>query len=211
MLNLGAYDVLTREVCSPAGVQGSPQVVAQPERRRLLLRAGIAIAQLAAPSIAIAADSRAFGFDRIRTLHMRRNETGESAHFMYWLDGRLVKDGYLYANYLLRDVRAGRSMFMSPALLDVIAWVQAFFRAYGRDEVVIVNSGYRTPATNGNIEGAAKNSLHMRGLAVDIAIPNVPTAYLGALLQRLSQGGVGVYQTKGFVHLDVGRVRTWRG
>jgi uncharacterized protein YcbK (DUF882 family) len=200
-------EVRLRDISARQPLEG----LALPRRRQLLLAAGLGAAGIVAPGMSQAAGESFFSFDRARTLHLKRRETGESAHFVYWQDGQLVRDGYLYANYLLRDVTAGRSRYMSPALLDVIAWLQAFFRAYGRDEVVVVNSGYRTPKTNGNIEGAAKNSLHMSGLAVDIAIPNVPTVYLGELVRRLSQGGVGIYQNKGFVHLDVGRVRSWKG
>jgi Peptidase M15 len=42
--------------------------------------------------------------------------------------------------------------------------------AYGKP--MIVNSGWRPPSVNGSTPGAATHSLHMQGLAMDIADPN---------------------------------------
>jgi uncharacterized protein YcbK (DUF882 family) len=41
----------------------------------------------------------------------------------------------------------------------------------------------------------------------------IPVNYLGQLAQVAQQGGVGFYtdRKQGFVHVDDGRVRYWRG
>ena len=57
--------------------------------------------------------------------------------------------------------------------------------------------------------GVARGSLHMQGLAIDIAIEGVPTATLRDAALSLARGGVGFYPNPGFVHVDVGRVRRW--
>ncbi len=78
-----------------------------------------------------------------------------------------------------------------------------------------VISGYRSPATNAMLaaysEQVAKSSLHTVGMAVDIRIPGreLKDVYKTAL--ALKAGGVGYYPVSKFVHVDVGRVRTWWG
>jgi hypothetical protein len=59
--------------------------------------------------------------------------------------------------------------------------------------------------------GVAEKSLHMRGQAMDFAIPGVALDKLRAAGLRLQRGGVGFYPTSGspFVHMDVGGVRHW--
>jgi uncharacterized protein YcbK (DUF882 family) len=60
-------------------------------------------------------------------------------------------------------------------------------------------------------ESVARSSLHVSGKACDFRIPGVSAEYTGKLCRYLQGGGVGVYQDKGFVHVDTGRVRQWRG
>lgn len=170
---------------------------------------GIAVGALCLPELAAAAR-----FDQVRTLRVRRVSTGEQVNVAYWSEGRVLRDGYQRLNHALRDVHANQSTMMAVPLLDVMAWVQTWFTLHGWNIPLLINSGYRTERTNSGLEGAAKNSLHLRGLAVDFTMPGVPTEYLGQLLRRLQQGGVGIYQRggpDGFVHLDVGNIRSWRG
>ncbi len=76
-----------------------------------------------------------------------------------------------------------------------------------------VVSGYRSPATNAALRrksrAVAKNSYHMRGMAIDVRLPGrgVTQLRLAALRQRA--GGVGYYPGSGFIHLDVGPLRRW--
>ena len=76
---------------------------------------------------------------------------------------------------------------------------------------IVVHSGYRTPQTNAAIEGAARNSLHMWGMAADFHIPGVS---IDDLWQECwscpMSGGVGYYPS-GWVHMDVGPNRRWNG
>ena len=57
--------------------------------------------------------------------------------------------------------------------------------------------------------GVAKKSLHMRGMAIDLRVPDVPTARLRELAISLKAGGVGYYGKSDFIHMDIGRVRFW--
>jgi uncharacterized protein YcbK (DUF882 family) len=49
----------------------------------------------------------------------------------------------------------------------------------------------------------------MAGQAVDISLPGVPLATLRSAALGLKAGGVGYYPQSGFIHVDVGPVRTW--
>ncbi|MDN0082341.1 DUF882 domain-containing protein [Crenobacter sp. SG2305] len=129
----------------------------------------------------------------------------------YFADGQLQMDGYNRINHLLRDVRANQVVDIHPVLIDILCGMQGWFRAYGQDRIIMVNSGYRNPATNAATEGAAKNSFHMRGEAADVWIPDVPTDYLARLAMYLQAGGVGIYPNKNFVHVDRGNLRVWKG
>ena len=100
---------------------------------------------------------------------------------------------------------------MNLVLLDILCGVQGWFRAYGVDKPLVINSGYRTKHTNDNTEGSAKNSMHLYGAAADIWMPGVPVDSIAKLGLYLKGGGVGFYPSRNFVHVDSGRLRTWRG
>lgn len=76
-----------------------------------------------------------------------------------------------------------------------------------------VISGYRSPQTNAALadasSGVARGSLHLQGMAIDIAIEGVTTSALRDAALAHRGGGVGFYPDPGFVHVDVGRVRQW--
>jgi uncharacterized protein YcbK (DUF882 family) len=59
--------------------------------------------------------------------------------------------------------------------------------------------------------GVAAKSLHMEGMAIDIRLPNRPLQAVHDTALSLGKGGVGFYPVSNFVHVDVGRVRTWAG
>jgi uncharacterized protein YcbK (DUF882 family) len=48
-------------------------------------------------------------------------------------------------------------------------------------------------------------------MAVDVRVPGRSTQHIYAAAYNLQLGGVGYYPRSDFVHLDVGRVRTWDG
>ncbi|CAM3956880.1 hypothetical protein SHAQ108633_04775 [Shewanella aquimarina] len=81
------------------------------------------------------------------------------------------------------------------------------------DEDFHVISGYRSPKTNQMLasrsSGVAKKSYHMKGMAMDIALPDVNLKDLRDAAISLKLGGVGYYPSSGFVHVDTGPVRTW--
>ncbi|MCV4079537.1 DUF882 domain-containing protein, partial [Pseudomonas aeruginosa] len=76
---------------------------------------------------------------------------------------------------------------------------------------IVILSGYRTPEHNSRLAKAAKNSEHVKGNAADIRIPGLKVDALTRLAKAVGVGGVGIYSRNGFVHVDVGRVREWKG
>lgn len=122
--------------------------------------------------------------------------------------------GYQAACWLLRDVRAGgRLAAASPQLLRLTAWMQAYLGASGIHRPFVVHSGFRTRYTN-DVVGGARASMHLRDAggrfhAMDLHADGIPAEYLGRLARSLRAGGVGLYHSQRFVHLDDGRVRHW--
>lgn len=150
-------------------------------------------------------------WDYPRTLWLKRPQTGEEQRLVYWANGQYDTNGYRQACHLLRDVQANQTVVMDPVLLDILRGIQGWFEAAGISKPIVINSGYRSPHTNANTEGAAKNSMHLHGKAADLWLPDVPADYLARLALYLQGGGVGIYASRGFVHVDSGRLRAWRG
>ncbi len=126
-----------------------------------------------------------------------------------------------------------RYVAVKPQLLDKIELVaDEVARLRGvRDPVRValdVHSGFRTPAHNGGVEGAAFNSRHQYGDAADVAIDADGDGRFTAIDAQLVQsaaevverqhpelvGGLGLYTSVAspYVHVDVRgtRARWWR-
>lgn len=161
------------------------------------------------PLPAISAGNGDF-WSRPRVLRLRHARTGERLEAAYWRDGALDNSGYARVCHFMRDVRANEALAMDPRLLDLLCAMQAWVGAYGFSKPFVITSGYRTRRTNDSLEGAARNSMHLYGRAVDLVFPDLPVSYMGKLAQHYAAGGVGFYPSSGFVHVDTGRIRTWR-
>jgi uncharacterized protein YcbK (DUF882 family) len=147
-----------------------------------------------------------------RSLVFVNLHTGEELAADYWRDGRYDSGALSRIDHILRDHRADEATSMNRDLLDLLHRLKS---SLGGDVPFHVISGYRSPQTNQALRkhsnGVAKRSLHMQGKAIDIRIPDVKTGALYEAALALQGGGVGLYRKSGFIHLDVGRVRTWRG
>jgi uncharacterized protein YcbK (DUF882 family) len=58
-------------------------------------------------------------------------------------------------------------------------------------------------------DGVAKNSYHLKAMAIDIRLKDVSLDHLHQVAVAMKQGGVGIYHQSDFVHVDVGPVRYW--
>lgn len=75
----------------------------------------------------------------------------------------------------------------------------------------IVTSGYRCPSYNNQINGD-RNSYHLQGMAADIQVNvSLDTLYKQAI--EIGFTGIGYYEKKKFLHLDVrpGAKHFWKG
>ena len=84
---------------------------------------------------------------------------------------------------------------------------------FGLGRPIIVLSAFRSQVTHEKIKkryrSAAQKSLHLEGKAVDIRIGGVSTQRLADVARGISQGGIGTYIEKAFVHMDTGKRRSW--
>ena len=144
-----------------------------------------------------------------RQIWLKRPQSGEEVVARYFHDGQIDMGEYLKVCRIMRDVRGGVSAYIDVEVLDLVFSMQKWLVSWGIDKPIIIQSGYRSPATNANTEGSAKNSLHMQGRALDIRMPGVSTDYLGRLASIFEVGGVGFYVSKSFVHTDTGKIRYW--
>lgn len=171
-----------------------------------------------------------------RWVWLKRAATGKEIRRVYWRDGQLIPGAYEELSWFLRDLRFERMledkdrrigqaldrglitrehlspwMLMDPVLLDILYAHTAWLRFYGINEPLLLTSALRHILTNALTEGAARDSWHTKGGAADIVIPGISPIRVASFSRWLAGGGVGLYVTKNFVHVDRGRVRTWRG
>ena len=180
-------------------------------RRRLLL--GIAGGLYLAVADANAAGEtpedrlRALLSER-RTLRLVRGD--EKVEATYWsADTGYNRNEYLNLCWALRDLQANRVFPMNHALLDVLCGLQTWLVRIGVDAPLRVHSGYRTPKTNKVTEGAALDSRHIVGRAVDISVAGISNLKLAGMASVLGHGGTGLYPGRNFVHVDTGDERIW--
>jgi len=177
-----------------------------PTRRKVLLSLG----GLAAYSVAPVKVQASQGVLGMRELGFYNIHTGEHDQGNYWIDGLYQEDTLQSFSHLLRDHRQNLSVPMDKRLYDLLYRLN---RTLNVSEEFHVISGYRSPKTNQMLAGksneVATNSYHMRGMAIDIAIPDVKLLHLREAAISLKLGGVGYYPKSGFVHVDTGPVRIW--
>ena len=147
-----------------------------------------------------------------RSISLYNPHTKESFNGIYWCDGDCVASAKENINHIMRDIRINDVKEIDLNLLDLIFAISTKLQA---EEPFTVISGYRSPETNELLRksgcGAAKNSYHIKGQAVDIRIPGYKASVLRRAAYELNIGGVGYYPTRRFVHVDVGPVRYWTG
>lgn len=178
-------------------------------RRQFLTSIAAATTAIALPGPVLA---QSF-WESPRSLWLKRRigKGFEEKRVVYWADGQYIPEGYREVCMILRDVKQDVAVTMDTTLVDILRGIQGWFEVAGIRKAININSGYRTAHTNARTEGAAKNSMHVAGRAVDLWLEDVPSEYIARLAIYLQGGGVGVYASRGFVHVDSGRLRTWRG
>lgn len=67
---------------------------------------------------------------------------------------------------------------------------------------IYINSGFRCETENRKVLGT-KNSYHLLGMAVDISAPEYEVRKLASIAEEIGFKGIGIYEDRGFVHLDI--------
>jgi uncharacterized protein YcbK (DUF882 family) len=146
----------------------------------------------------------------VRSIALHNLHTGERIRIEYWHAGRYIPAALRQIDTVLRDHRNDEVHPMEPELIDLLAMLARKLQASAPFEVI---SGYRSPASNAVLarqgHGVVENSLHVRGMAVDVRVPRRRLAAVRDAAIALQVGGVGYYPRSDFVHVDTGRVRRW--
>jgi len=147
---------------------------------------------------------------REKSLTFCNQHTAEILETVYWKDGKYVPRALERINHIFRDRRTDEIHPIDTRLLDLLHLMKLRLKT---DAPIDLVCGYRSPRTNAMLRrksrGVAKRSFHLQGQAVDIRVPGFKPASLRRVAMAVHGGGVGYYPRAGFVHLDVGPVRSW--
>lgn len=178
--------------------------------RRQFIRGFLTIGLASTLAPAFPTPGLALGRGDFRRLRLTNWRTEENVDAVYWADGSYIDDALAAFDHILRDWRTDDVIRMDPAIIDILSKVHERLDCTEPFEIV---SGYRSPKTNATlrrrIRGVARNSYHMRGMAVDVALKSRSVRQMARAGLALQRGGVGVYTRSSFVHLDSGPVRDW--
>ncbi len=143
-----------------------------------------------------------------RHLSLYNIHTDESLDISYFSAGSYDFEALDKINYLLRCHYNNTVKPIDIGVLDLLCDVK---NRIGADKEIQIISGYRSPEYNDYLRGigrnVAKNSYHMKGVAIDFSIHGFSMGSLSQAAKSFLAGGVGRYAE--FVHIDTGPVRYW--
>lgn len=95
-------------------------------------------------------------------------------------------------------------------MLSEILLEKLFKLRYKLGRPININSGFRCEYYNNLVKGSS-NSCHMFGLAADISVEGMILYDLYIIALELNFTGIGFYEKKNFLHLDVrpGKLYEW--
>jgi uncharacterized protein YcbK (DUF882 family) len=139
-----------------------------------------------------------------RRLALRHVATGRTFSGPYF-DGRRYDPMALQdLEMVLADSHTGDTRSFDERVFDIL-WEVG--QRVDLHEFTIL-SGYRSPRTN-RLVGGAVDSLHVEAKALDVGLPSSCLSDFAGCAMGLGHGGVGLYQSSSFVHIDCGPVRHW--
>jgi uncharacterized protein YcbK (DUF882 family) len=125
------------------------------------------------------------------------------------LTGRLPSPQMLSLFFRCRGF--GYQHALDPRLLEAIIAAAAEFRAPRVDVI----SAYRSPKMNETLakkgRRVASESRHTAGEAIDFSLATAKARRVAEWLWKSFEGGIGIYDSDDFVHIDVGPKRRWTG
>ncbi len=193
---------------SPANSRSTTCTDKEISRRGFLGAAAAFGAAMAMPAAAWSALESAAAPPRSLRLHCPH--TGETLEAEYYSNGVYQPDALRQIDFLLRDYHTDTIHRIDFHLLDLLHAMTLLTKP---GATLYVLSGYRTRSTNRILRTrsaiAAKNSLHVEGMAADVYIPGHDTRQVRKAAASLKGGGVGYYPMADFVHVDTGPIRYW--
>ncbi len=147
-----------------------------------------------------------------RRLKLYNANTKETFDREYHDGSALVGKAHDELDWFLRDHHENVSMRMDAGLFDLMwGFQQRLARAGFGSGPLWIGSAYRSEKTNEKLrrEGAAHNSKHLTGQAVDITIPGHGVFNYERIAEWSATGGIGLYYWDHFVHFDTGPRRYW--
>lgn len=140
------------------------------------------------------------------------SKTGEKLNLTYFAHGQYDPEAMTAIDNLFRDRHTNEIGKIDPELIDYLVDIRT---RLGLPPTVVfeILSGYRSAETNAKLRftngQVAKESLHMRGWAVDFRIRNVNGSAIAEIAKTMQRGGVSFYPSDNHVHVDLGNIRTW--
>ena len=122
----------------------------------------------------------------------------------YKTDNNIVSEGYMGGGNVKIDDDVDTDI--DPKLMSMI---DAIASEYGKP--FTITSGYRNPKHNKNVGGVEK-SQHLYHKAVDVVLDDTSHEASLRFIQIASKNGIsgiGVYNTPGLIHIDIGPRRFW--
>lgn len=141
------------------------------------------------------------------SIHLINAHTNKSATIQYRLpDGTYPVEARRQIDRLF-GVPAGSADHIALRLVSVLDYIEDRYR-----QPIEIISGYRSPEYNENLRAkgrlAAKTSMHIEGMAVDIRMRKVLSAEWFQAIKKLNCCGVGFYHDNS-LHVDTGPIRYW--
>ncbi len=128
---------------------------------------------------------------------------------MLWT-GPVVLDRAQLGSFL-RCYSTGEPGEHPPELIERVITTAVAFKV----RKINIISAFRHPKHNWSLvkkgREVARSSEHTRHQAIDFNLPGVSTEKLYRYLLKAHRGGVGYYPVSSFVHVDIGKKRTWKG
>ena len=147
-----------------------------------------------------------------KNIKLYNTHTKEKIDTTYFKNGKYQIEELVKISKFLKDHRTGDIKAIDIDLIDFITSLKEEFQY---ESYVHVISGFRSEKTNKRLRekgaGVAKKSYHTKGQAIDIRMPGIKTKKISKAARKKEFGGVGYYKRSNFVHLDSGRVRSWKG
>lgn len=113
----------------------------------------------------------------------------------------------LSANFKIREFDCKGAGCCSQTKIDekLVVYLQQIRDKFQKP--VYIQSGYRCPAHNAKVAGAASKSKHIDGMAADIVVEGVDPLAVAQFAEMLGVKGIGHYDD--FVHIDTRKTKSF--